>query len=322
MDDLGQRLIKDAEDVILSDDVNRFKYIREAMNSVYKHFKQEIKTANFRDENLLAIFKLERLMKNDFLPIDSEPIFDSNDGSSFPVIIQTEEDCQQALRFIVHKTRENLNRYRDVATDPLEGNCCNSSGFVENICEDYGVKCDSFSLNQDLSPGNFHCFDVISFDLPDGTVNSYFVDCTYRQFFTYSQSFFERIGLLLNEGCSIGAYMLMDEERTYMAEQILKNGYIEFNPETAKIYFDSFVFSGRNGKYYEKLGKQQLEKSDYEPDYTFEDYIYAINNRGLNEPDINRQREPLENIIEFDSDSVVPYLSQPKLDVESRKFSN
>ena len=31
----------------------------------------------------------------------------------------------------------------------------------------------------------------------------------------------------------------------------MKNGYIEFTDEVCKAYFDSFVFAGRNGKYYE-----------------------------------------------------------------------
>ena len=40
---------------------------------------------------------------------------------------------------------------------------------------------------------------------------------------------------------------------------------MEFNATNIKSYFDGFVFSGRNGLYYEKLGKGIIEKSDYEP---------------------------------------------------------
>lgn len=312
MSSLGDRLIHDAEDVIMGDiiDVGRVPVIRNAMNMVYRHFKNEIETFDVNDPRLIKIFKLERLMKNDFLPLDSEPIFDEDEELDFPNVIQTEGDCLETLRFIVHETRDRLARWCDLSEATLEGECLNTGGIVSDICSKMQVREKRFALNQNLSPGHFHCFNIVTFNVDD-EVKSYLVDCTYRQFFTYSEVFFERIGLPLNNGPSIGAYMMMDEDRIKMAEELLKNGYIEFTPENAKVYFDSFVFSGRNGKYYEQLGKEQLEKSDYEPDYTFEEYIMAINNKGLKEDQIKRQKETLINKnIKFDSDSVMPYLSE------------
>ena len=312
MSSLGDRLISDAENIIMGDiiDVSRIPVIRDAMNAVYRHFKEEITNFNSRDPNLIKIFKLERLMKNVFLPLDSEPLFDSEEELDFPTKIESEDDFHKTLRFIVHETRDRLSRWCDLSEATLEGECLNTGGIVSDICSKMHVREKRFALNQNLSPGTFHCFNIVTFNVDD-EVKSYLIDCTYRQFFTYSEIFFERIGLPLNNGPSIGAYMMMDENRIKIAEELLKNGYIEFTPENAKVYFDSFVFSGRNGKYYEQLGKEQLEKGDYEPDYTFEEYITAINNKGLKEDQIKRQKEVLINKkIEFDSDSVMPYLSE------------
>ena len=320
MNDLGKRLMDDAQCAILSDGDDRIKNIREAMNAVYRFFKGEVKEANFRDPRLFGVFKLERLLKNEFLPLESKPDFDPDESVLFPDSIQNEDDCKQALRFIVHEARKRLNASRDVLTDPLEGCCINSSAYVERICQEHGVKYRTFALGQDLSPGSFHHFDVVSFELADGSVKSYLVDCTYRQFFTYSDAFVERIGMLLNEGGSIGTYMMMSEDRVKMAEQLLRNGYIDFTAETGKVYFDAFVFSGRNGKYYESLGKSQLEASDYEPGYTFFEYMDAIDNGGLDEKHISRQKEPIENVVVFDSDSVYPYLSERILSTEDKKI--
>ena len=96
-----------------------------------------------------------------------------------------------------------------------------------------------------------------------------------------------------------------------MAEELLTNGYIEFTSEVAKTYFDAMVFSGRNGLYYEGLGKSQIGKSDFEPQYTLEEYITAINNGGLLDENIGRQRGSMRNPdIQFDSDEAMPYLSR------------
>ena len=94
--------------------------------------------------------------------------------------------------------------------------------------------------------------------------------------------------------------MMMDEARKRMAEEILVKGYVELTPENIKYYFDGFVFSGRNGFYYEQLNKSVIEKNDYEPHYTFEDYIYALYNGGLkDEKYIERQKTKLNIQMSF-----------------------
>ena len=306
--DLGERLINDAEELIKSG--ASLEDIREAMNAVYRHYKGELQCVGSSDKRLIKIFGLECLMEDRFLPLDSEPIYDPEDDVLFPESIRSEADCLQALGYIVHQTRKDLSRNYDIRTSSLEKHCIDTSAFVERLCDKHGVSYRAFSLDEDLSPGLFHCFDVVSFNV-NGELKSYLVDCTYRQFFTCSQAFPERCGIPWFEGASIGAYMMMDEGRKEMAEELLAHGYIEFTEDVAKTYFDAMVFSGRNGLYYEGLGKSKLEKSDFEPQYTLEEYLTAITNGGLLDENIGRQRGSMNNpTIQFDSEEAMPYLSR------------
>ena len=93
---------------------------------------------------------------------------------------------------------------------------------------------------------------------------------------------------------------VVEEYDTKPAEELLTKGYVEFNEENIKHYFDGFVFAGRNGLYYESLNKTVIEKQDYEPSYSASDYIYALNNGGLKEEKfIGRQFSVLHNEIDF-----------------------
>ena len=87
--------------------------IRETMNKLYKYFKGVIPEATFSDKRLVEIFMLERLLEDKFLPLESEPIFDKNNPVVFPDVIETEEDCEKAVSYIVYKTRERLNDEHD-----------------------------------------------------------------------------------------------------------------------------------------------------------------------------------------------------------------
>ena len=72
-----------------------------------------------------------------------------------------------------------------------------------------------------------------------------------------------------------------------------------------KLFF--FVFSGINGLYYDSLGKRQLSKADYEPHYTCDDYLYALNHGGLKEEYIGRQTEYVGDSIDYDFDEIDEY---------------
>jgi hypothetical protein len=306
--DLGERLIGDCEDLIKSG--ASIENIREAMNSVYRYYKKEFNgEVRLSDPRLMRLFKLERLMKNNYLPIDSEPVFDPTSDVKFPPVIDSEEKCHEALRAIVHDARMELSEKSDLKVDTLESRCPSGSIAVSRACKKYGVQDKDYGLDMNLGPGLFHCFNIVTFNV-NGEEKQYLVDCTYRQFFTYQQAFVERIGIPYNSGSSIGTYMMMDEGRKQIAERILQNGYIEFTDEVCEAYFGGFIFSGRNGEYYSSLGKEVLERKDFEPGYTAREYMMAIANRGFHDERIGRQIGVLGNPnIKYDSVEMMPYLN-------------
>lgn len=304
MDEKDKEILDNAKEIILKyrDVPGGMEIIRETMNNVYRYFKRTISEAFPRDDRGLQVFRLERMLERKFLPLESVPIFDSDNPPVFPDVIETEDDCKKAVSYIVHKTREWFNHKVDINTDPLHYRCAQSSDIVKKICDELGVEHLDFACNENLGPGLFHCFNVVKFSLPNGELKMYLVDCTYRQFFTYADNFLEYIGMPFNGGASIGAFMMMDESRKKMAEELLTNGYISFDATNIKQYFDGFVFAGRNGFYYEQLGKDVIEKSDYEPSYTYADYLLALQTGGLkNEPFIGRQLGALKKQIVFES---------------------
>ena len=302
MSEEEKELLKEAEEIITANKniPGGMEIIKTCMNKIYKYFKKVIKKASFDDERLIEIFKLERMLENDFLPLNSEPIYDPKEIHTIPKQVTNEKDCESMMRYIVHQTRSRLSKHNNLKNDSLENLCINTSYDVESICKELGVNQKCFWCSENLSSGTFHCFNVVDFILPTGDTKYYLVDCTYRQFFTYSESFLERIGMPLNEGANIGTFMMMDESRKKIAEEILTNGYIEFTPEVIKKYFDGFIFSGRNGKYYESLGKTSLTKTDYEPFYSCEDYLYALTHEGISERYIGRQFDIMKEQIDFE----------------------
>lgn len=65
---------------------------------------------------------------------------------------------------------------------------------------------------------------------------SYLIDCTYRQFFRDKY----------DKESHCGYYMVQDEMRRRVAEQILKYGWIEATPENIKAYMDGFEMAKRH----------------------------------------------------------------------------
>ena len=297
-----RKLLDDAKKFIIAkrDVPGGMEEIRQLMNSLYKYFKRQIPKADFNDKRLVELFSLERLLKDKFLPLENEPIYDQDKKEVLPDTITDEADCLRMMDVIVHRTRKRLSEYHDLKTATLEKYCINTSWYVEDICNELGVQQNRFSCSQNLDTGVFHCFNVVSFELPDGEIKYYLVDCTYRQFFTYSDSFLERIGVPLNSGPGMGIFMMMDEDRKKIAEELLTKGFIEFTPEVIKAYFDAFIFSGRNGLYYDSLGKKQLNKEDYEPYYTCDDYLFALNHGGIKEKHIGRQFQYVGDTVDYE----------------------
>lgn len=195
--------------------------------------------------------------------IDSEPYildtgFENDDFSE-------EMSDEAKITSIVQKERRHLMKDNDLATASLAGECEDSTlrvlidsaskGFEEATCLFPGAYLEKSSAGHNCSIINLNG-------------KSYLIDCTYRQFFEES----------LSEQC--GIYMINDESRRRVAEQILKYGWIEATPENIKAYMDGF-----------EMGKR---KSFEETGISAEEYIKRLNGHETNPIHIVTPRQIVE----------------------------
>lgn len=278
----GYRYIKIARNVILNYDNPYWEHdVRIAMSRVYRYFKKTLPLFRGNVKTLLKILDLEQLMSKKFLPIDSKPNICKD--FNIPSKVVDEDDALEMVKAVVFNERVRLALANDgvggLENATLTQQCIISSTNISKYCEKLGVHCKNYSCNTNLSDGKFHSFCIVSFLLDDGSIKKYLIDCTYRQFFTYQNSFLERIGLVGFPGCCMGRFMLMNESRRKTASKLLKDGYMELTPENIKNYFDGFIFEGRNGGYYAEKGKEFLDESDYDVEYSYTDYLDALDGR-------------------------------------------
>ena len=279
IDEHGRELIEKAKQMIGLDksDPNRDRLIEEAMNAMYEYFAKFDGTKLNSFDLQMEIFEVEEMLDKEFLPIQSEPIYDEDFGGSNPAKIESEADARQLLDYIVHQTRKNRSKWNDIKNDPLKQQCIDTSYDLEKICEDIGVDTVHIGINPELQYGSFHHFTIVKVPFSDGTSKNYLADCTYRQFFTKSDSNPRRIGVMRGpaKGCSIGYFMTLNEHRKKIAEEILQNGYIEATPDVIKAYFDAVLFCDRDSSYYEERGLNYLNPDDIEKAeyYSAEEYL-------------------------------------------------
>ena len=272
IDERGKELIEKAKRAIALDksNPNRNSIIEAAMNEMYDHFasysEDDLNNLNFQ----LEIFRVESLLRNEFLPIQTEPIYDKNYQGHMPSTIRDNNDGIKALDMIVHETRNYLSLSNNLQTDSLEKQCITSSFHLEDLCEKANLKFIHVGIGKDLATGMFHHFTIVRITPENGVPKNYIVDCTYRQFFTKAFSNPRRIGVARGpiKGCSIGSFMTLNEKRKKIAETILTKGYIEATPEVIKEYFDAIVYSGRDKKFYEEHGLDYMNPDDVTPEYS------------------------------------------------------
>lgn len=296
IDNQGKTLIENVKKAINIDKniSSRDAEIDKAMNDLYEHFSSypEEKITKFKIQ--LMIFKLERLLENEFLPLNSKPIYDPNSKIQYPSEITSQENCEQALDYIVHSARKKLSEKFDLETATIEKSCIDTSRNIEDICKQKNIEFLHLGLDEDLKHGTFHHFTIVNFPLDNSKSKKYLIDCTYRQFFTKSDSFKKRIAVMRGpaKGCSIGAYMMMTNERKEIAEELLSKGYIEATPENIKEYFDAIIFSGRDNEYYKQQALDFMNPSDCIPKYSITNYMeMLIQNNVIDENSFFREIE-------------------------------
>ena len=135
----------------------------------------------------------------------------------------------------------------------LANDCINTTKATKLLCDLMKIPCFQITIYPGyqkeanlLYGGGYHAFNIVKLD-----DKYYLIDCTYRQFFTTSGNFLERIGIIYTSGCKVGTFAIMNEERKLIASKLLKKGYIELTDDNLKLYLDPFTISYRNGLYYE-----------------------------------------------------------------------
>ena len=126
IDKKGEELIEKAKNLIINTDKSnpdRDRIIEEAMNEMYDHFsgysEEDLDSFKFQ----LKIFAVERLLEKEFLPLQSEPVFDENFNCKLPDTIRNSTDAEKYLDYFVHQTRKKISENNDVKNASMSKKC-------------------------------------------------------------------------------------------------------------------------------------------------------------------------------------------------------
>lgn len=151
-----------------------------------------------------------------------------------------DDEIKAILEYIVYHTINKLVvNATNIIDNPLVGMCINSTNF---ILRNFGNKFDTVDMYP-LSVENIfnskigHHFVIAIFPTKNGN-KPYIIDPTYRQFCLLSYCNKNRI--YHYEPYVMPGYFVKDQDPILF---LLKNGYLESNEYTAKIYGDSFVLA-------------------------------------------------------------------------------
>lgn len=249
------------------------------LNEAYKYVK-EITPYFFINGHISPYFKriktillkCERLLNDKFL-IKNTPIYKEEKR---PFV--SKDNYKEILDYVVYETRKKIlkaNLSSNLNQLNLLNYCIISNSYVLSLLDSLGLTEDSFPVT--LTPGfvdepelydgsGYHCISFIRLG------ERYFlIDCTYAQYFILGQNSLERTGIINLMNCKPGNFMIMNEDRFSVANEILTKGWIELDEDTFKHYMDGFVFFYRNGLYYDLTNDYS-----YDISYSAEDYYNFI----------------------------------------------
>lgn len=221
--------------------------------------------------------------------IDSEPYIQNTETQNDD--FSEEMSDEEKVTSIVQKERRHLMKDNDLVTDSLAGECEDSTLRVLIDSASKGFEEATYLVpSAYLEKGSAgHNCSIINLN-----GKSYLIDCTYRQFFE---------GILSE---SYGIYMINDESRKRVAEQILKYGWIEATPENIKAYMDGF-----------EMGKR---KSFEETGISAEEYIKRLNEHEIHPIHIVTPRQIVEAGI--DNNIATENIEQASTLIESLEIEN
>ncbi len=251
---------------------NIYKYLKEIVDDFYN---KETNTINKPYNQLISItYDIRNNISNKFYIIPPTDFYKYKEN--FHHNYNTNIDEGRLLDFIIHETykiyqKEYVHFYPDnFEVYDLTNGCYKISKIVKALCEEQHIKCQTIKMDAGFSNSaflfngcRFYYFNIIELNN-----KQYLIDCSYKQFFLAKRNMIGSLGIPNFTTPLAGIYMMMDNERTKVAKEILKNGYILITPNNFKHYFDGFTLSFRNGLYYEDkelLGyqKRPLKNSNF-----------------------------------------------------------
>ena len=209
--------------------------------------------------------------------IESEPFIISEEKQSEE--FNEEMSDEEKLTSVVQKERKYLMKNFDLVHESLAGECEDSTARVILDCTSKGFENAMF-----LSPNRYLGGEGHNCTIASLNGKSYLIDCTYRQFFTKSQVY-SKAG---KEHHHCGMYMIADENRKNVAEQILKYGWIEATPENLKAYMDGYEMAKRKSFSETEISAEEYLKMLSE-DETFPIHIKSTQELGRETLDVQKE---------------------------------
>lgn len=175
----------------------------------------------------------------------------------------TLEEANILLEYNVLQTRKNLIEYierinsdykipKNVYQYSLSGLC----GFVQSLSLiplqelELEITINNVREFPNVKEGDGHAFGTVKIPIKERRnvyLKSYLVDVSYRQFFStfkcHLGKFFQTDQNLETSRPEAGYYVCRTKEGIKLASELLKKGFIEWNPTNAKIYGDGFAYS-------------------------------------------------------------------------------
>ena len=245
--------------------------------------------------------------------INSFNLYGNIDNNMSTTSLSNINSIEELLDYIVYKVRKTIikeyimisserfhaiNPNINISQIDLTSMCDTISSYVSMECKKLGIKCKKVQIAPGFNErmhlynnGGMHTFNIIEIGNKE-----YLMDLSYNQFFKEdSTNMLERLGIPYLSPCKPGIYMMTNHERFLTASTIIEKGWVPFNEQNIKNYFDGFTLSVRNGLYYELLGKV-----DYSTNYTSDDYINFLEGSDdlfKHEPNegLGYQKRPLKN---------------------------
>lgn len=255
-------------------DENELKLLIDEAYKIVKIDNQKHSLRYINNLNVKLSFFRWNYLPNKYI-LETKSNFDNN----FYENIYKPNNDEEFLKFLILLIRKAyMNKYiskhiNDIDRIDLSNECFVFSQLVKDVCDSYNINCDVIKIDAGFSNTHkifdgcgFHYFNIVTLNNKE-----YIVDCSYRQFFSFRRNITSCLGLINFDTLNVGYYMTNDKEKRKIAEDLIKDGFIELTENNFKLYLDGFTLSFRNGLFYEQNNGLTLKTN-----YTYDDYLNLL----------------------------------------------